>query len=311
MAVFASYDDIPPERVRHHRGSGGDHPSSDVYQFIGAPKDRSPGPNAFLVRYIPGTSSTTHYHAADQMQIVVEGKGVLGHHELTPYQVHFARAYTPYGPLLPDHEQGWAFLTLRTRPDPEGAQRLSVARDKLVQIRDRRPFQTTCKVTFREPVNGVAIEEIPGLGNEEGLRGFALTLAPGSATTAPPAAASDGQYLLAVEGELVHDGRLRKALTIAFVGADEAPLRLQAGPSGLKAMILNFPQVAPTAAQVAADTSAATRCWQCQLCGFVYDEAAGMPDEGIPPGTPWDKVPDSWTCPDCGAVKSDFVMVEI
>lgn len=51
--------------------------------------------------------------------------------------------------------------------------------------------------------------------------------------------------------------------------------------------------------------------WQCFYCGFIYDQAAGLPDEGIPAGTAWDDIPDSWVCPQCGAIKADFVMLEI
>lgn len=53
------------------------------------------------------------------------------------------------------------------------------------------------------------------------------------------------------------------------------------------------------------------RSWICVVCGFIYDEAAGMPDEGIEAGTRWQDVPDSWTCPDCGVGKEDFEMVEL
>jgi rubredoxin len=49
----------------------------------------------------------------------------------------------------------------------------------------------------------------------------------------------------------------------------------------------------------------------CVVCGFIYDEAKGLPDEGIAPGTRWDDIPENWTCPDCGAVKSDFEMIEV
>ncbi|WP_444545193.1 rubredoxin [Streptomyces brasiliensis] len=38
----------------------------------------------------------------------------------------------------------------------------------------------------------------------------------------------------------------------------------------------------------------------CQVCGLVYDEAEGWPDEGIAPGTAWEDIPDDWSCPDCG-----------
>lgn len=51
--------------------------------------------------------------------------------------------------------------------------------------------------------------------------------------------------------------------------------------------------------------------WVCVVCGFVYDEALGLPDEGIPPGTRWADIPDDWQCPECGVSKADFEMVEV
>jgi rubredoxin len=53
------------------------------------------------------------------------------------------------------------------------------------------------------------------------------------------------------------------------------------------------------------------RRWECVLCGFVYDEALGLPEDGIAPGTRWEDVPEDWICPDCAATKADFNMVEI
>jgi len=46
--------------------------------------------------------------------------------------------------------------------------------------------------------------------------------------------------------------------------------------------------------------------WICIACGLVYDEAAGMPDHGIPPGTRFEDIPAGWLCPDCGATKDYF-----
>jgi rubredoxin len=51
--------------------------------------------------------------------------------------------------------------------------------------------------------------------------------------------------------------------------------------------------------------------WQCFFCGFIYDEAEGLPEEGIPPGTRWEDIPEDFVCPDCGASKADFEMIEI
>jgi len=49
----------------------------------------------------------------------------------------------------------------------------------------------------------------------------------------------------------------------------------------------------------------------CVICGFVYEEEKGRPEEDIAPGTRWEDVPETWTCPDCGAGKDDFEMIEI
>jgi len=46
--------------------------------------------------------------------------------------------------------------------------------------------------------------------------------------------------------------------------------------------------------------------YTCNLCGYVYDEAAGDPDSGIAPGTKFEDLPDDWMCPVCGASKDNF-----
>lgn len=52
------------------------------------------------------------------------------------------------------------------------------------------------------------------------------------------------------------------------------------------------------------------KSWQCQTCGFIYNEAEGLPAEGIAPGTRWADIPPDWICPLCGTPKADFDMIE-
>lgn len=54
-----------------------------------------------------------------------------------------------------------------------------------------------------------------------------------------------------------------------------------------------------------------SRKWECQICGFIYEEALGLPEEGIAPGTAWEDIPEDWSCPDCGVSKAEFDMVEL
>ncbi len=53
------------------------------------------------------------------------------------------------------------------------------------------------------------------------------------------------------------------------------------------------------------------RKWICTVCGFIYDEAEGLPEEGIMPGTLWEDIPEDWQCPECSVGKEDFEMVEL
>lgn len=50
--------------------------------------------------------------------------------------------------------------------------------------------------------------------------------------------------------------------------------------------------------------------WECIVCGLIYDEKEGWPDDGIAPGTKWEDVPEDWLCPDCGVGKEDFELLE-
>jgi rubredoxin len=54
-----------------------------------------------------------------------------------------------------------------------------------------------------------------------------------------------------------------------------------------------------------------SKTWMCLICGWIYDEAMGAPEDGVVAGTLWADVPMNWVCPECGARKEDFEMVSI
>jgi rubredoxin len=53
-------------------------------------------------------------------------------------------------------------------------------------------------------------------------------------------------------------------------------------------------------------TTVAYRKFVCIVCNHLYDEALGDPESGNAPGTRWERIPEDWTCPDCGTAKADF-----
>ncbi len=58
-------------------------------------------------------------------------------------------------------------------------------------------------------------------------------------------------------------------------------------------------------------TDTAYKKYECIICGHIYDEALGAPDDGIPPGTRFDDIPDDWVCPDCGVGKADYELLKL
>jgi rubredoxin len=277
--------------------------------YMVPPNEDARQPQAFLAECGPQRVLRTHFHENDQFQIFVSGDGHAGKHPIAPYQVHFARAHTPYGPIVAK-ENGVGFLTLRTRKDP-GAQYLPEKRDKLDQVPGRKPWQLTRQVNFPKAESApVAVEPLEGMQDETGLAAHALSMKANAQAAAPDPSNSNGQYIVVLGGSLMHEGKEHKATTIIFVQPEEGPFELVAGPEGLEAVALNFPRAQAPIAVEAADPDSEFKVWHCVLCAFVYDEAAGLPEDGIAPGTRWADVPENWGCPDCSAKKADFEMVE-
>ncbi|XYI02502.1 rubredoxin [Sorangium sp. So ce1128] len=57
-------------------------------------------------------------------------------------------------------------------------------------------------------------------------------------------------------------------------------------------------------------TDEACKVWICQSYGYIYDEYADDPSEGLGPETRWTEIPEDWLCPMCRTPTSDFDMVE-
>jgi rubredoxin len=306
MTIVVAHDDVKANRRSRIHEDGIFVALTD---FIVANPEQGITAQAMLVEEGPHRNLRTHYHDEDEFQIFTAGGGTNGKHPIKPFQLHFARKHTPYGPILAS-EAGCAFLTLRSRSD-NGAKFMPESRARLDGVQDRHPWQIGADIKFPEVAEGGAMEPVAGVRDDYGLDAQALRLAPGARLLAPSPAGTDGQYLVVLRGSLIHEGAQRNAITIIFLQPGDAAFELQAGSSGLDALVLSLPRqgAATATAERAPDTE--FKVWQCVLCAFVYDEAAGLVEEGIPPGTRWEDVPESFTCSDCGASKSDFVMAEL
>jgi rubredoxin len=309
MPRVVAYEDAKAHRFSRRNGKAYRTP------FFESSADTPDLPVAQLSEGSAGRVIHTHFHRNDQWQVIVGGKGAFGRHKVAPYAIHFTRAYTPYGPTVADSETGIASLTLFARYEVD-AYYLPESLETLNQVPNRRPYQLTRQIALpsqrgrRIESGTVLLEEVPGVRDDEGLGAYALTMAPNTRTTAPDPATGDGQFLIVVTGGLWHENRMLQALTIVFTKPTEAAFSVHAGDDGLEAIIVNYPRRTFAAAVDEESAVSGHRRWQCKLCAFAYDEASGLPEEGIAAGTPWAEVPDDWTCPDCAAAKSEFDRVD-
>lgn len=319
MALAIAFDDVKNNQItvegNADKGTFGTVLATD---FFNTP-DSAEAPHAGLYQFAPGRVSHPHFHRVDQFQVVVAGKGKMGRHDLTTYSVHFSRAYTPYGPFICDAGTGLTCFVMHAHTKPDWrSQHFPQAQDQLRQVTDRQPWQVTFPVAF--PVlqsdatsADAMLQDVPGSKDEHGLATYTLSMKPNTRASAPDPSHGDGQYLVVVKGSLLHNNSEHKALALVYVESKEAPYRVHAGAGGLEAIVVNYPRPLAwkTDTGTHAQATAGFRKWQCMLCAFVYDEAAGLPEEGIPPGTRWQDVPESWSCPDCSASKADFEMTEL
>ncbi|MFP4147454.1 MAG: rubredoxin [Halorhodospira sp.] len=55
----------------------------------------------------------------------------------------------------------------------------------------------------------------------------------------------------------------------------------------------------------------AERIWVCTVCGWMYDEGQGLPEQGVEPGTPFEELPADFLCPECGADREAFELMAV
>ncbi|HEY2620091.1 MAG TPA: hypothetical protein VGI78_22300 [Acetobacteraceae bacterium] len=231
MPVIISADDAHPTRRRASSNGTGFWLTSYIgvnRYTASAETPPEPGaiyPMAFLVEQDPDAVVGAHYHQADQFQVMVAGNGRLGTHGVAAAAMHFAGAWSPYGPLAAGHD-GLQYFTLRNGWDP-GA--------RYMEFPDNRAALRSVPRLHREVVGEIA-------PTADGLWARRYHIAAGESAAAPDAANGGGQFWLVLSGSLRHGGKTMPPRSCVFVHPEEAPLTVVAGADGLDAMAMQFPR---------------------------------------------------------------------
>lgn len=199
-------------------------------------------PQSHLVEQPPASVIPAHFHEVDQFQVIVEGTGKLGRHDVRPIAVHYAGGHTAYGPIVAG-AGGLAYFTLRRDLDP-GAQFLPGARDRLKRAVRRLLLATDVDPTPVTKLGGVGSVSRESVLDEQtdGAAGWIMRVGAHGRSAGPDPASGGGQYHVVVGGALVHEGISLPRLSCLFLSSTESPLAITAGPEGLELLMLQFPR---------------------------------------------------------------------
>jgi len=187
-------------------------------------------PQAFLVEMPePGSVIPPHFHREDEFQVVVAGNGSLGKHALDGVAVHFADAYTPYGPIRIGSD-GLTFFTLRARAD-QGAEYMPESRAQMARKARR-------SVAADVPARGESAALWPT--HDDGLGAWIVRARPREGVASPPG--DGGRYYLIVEGSATHDATTLPRWSCIWKAGEAAHPALIAGPAGVDIVVVQFPQ---------------------------------------------------------------------
>jgi hypothetical protein len=193
-------------------------------------------PMAFLVEQDPGEVANAHFHQADEFQVVVAGEGTLGNHTVRPIAVHFAGAFTAYGPIVAG-SAGLTYFTLRNGFDP-GAR-------YMLRGENRAALRAQPGRQHRE-----AVAAPPGAGGSrlllgpepDGMASWHYRVAPGESVQGSDPAYGRGQYWLLVAGSVQCDEMALQPLSCAFVYPEDPPFAAIGGPDGATLLAMQFPR---------------------------------------------------------------------
>lgn len=273
MILVASSEAALAGRKRDEAGCCRFHRSSFIGSDAGAtgvvaahpeiPADSHvPYPVAYLIELDPHSDLDVHFHRANQFQVFVDGDGVINRHAVERVTVHYAGAYTAYGPIRPG-ARGLAFFTLRDAWDP-GARFLPAHKNELRLARSRRreALATPFALPDAAALAATAERSCTTLlaSHDDALGAWCQRLPPGAGVEVPTLSGSGGQFWLVLAGVLEWPGReALSARSCAYLDADAKPPAPSAGPGGLMLLVMRLPQrLRPIAYTRAADGAPAS-----------------------------------------------------
>jgi hypothetical protein len=201
-------------------------------------------PTVFLAEQPPNCSLEPHFHTRNQFQLFVAGKGQLGPQELAAVTVHYAGAFTGYGPLVSGSE-GLKYFTIRAQFE-SGFIPAEQAREKMIRGPKRH-----AEALVGEPLTSEALASLAQLESKDiiqpdaGLGVRRLRLPHGTHCDISQISGSSGFFLVILAGVGDVAGVKLQPWESAFVPFADGLQQIQAADGGTELVVLHVPEEAP------------------------------------------------------------------
>ena len=195
-------------------------------------------PTIFMVEQPPGSQLPTHFHRQNEFQVVIRGSGSIGTHAVAPISVHYAGAYTGYGPVTAG-EDGLTYFTIRPVFDT-GAVLASEARTQMIRGPKRQAYARPYAIQSRR-AQDPARSEVLISPEADGLYCGVESMPGGGQLQTECHPHSGGTFYLVLDGELEVAGETLGLWESAFLSAGEPAITLRAGGSGATVLVMRSP----------------------------------------------------------------------
>lgn len=209
--------------------------------WMKAGDDPAFSPTVFLVEQPPDVSLRTHFHRNNQFQLFVRGSGSLGPHPLAALTVHYAGAYSGYGPLVSGSD-GLAYFTLRSVFET-GSLTVAQHADQMKRGPKRQLHSQPVPIATAASLAGqmsVTVNDLIPL-QVDAIAARLHTLPAYASHGGLDPAGSAGQFYVVLAGALIVGKHKLQAWQSLFVSANEGPLQLVASSQGVQVVCVQMP----------------------------------------------------------------------
>ena len=215
------------------------------YDYFKNEEDINLSPQSYLIKQLPNITNPTHFHIQNQFQVFVHGSGTFGRHPIEPYIVHYAGAFTGYGPIVAGTE-GLNYLTLRARRDP-GAKFLPEQKNLFMAGPKRHFTSRQFKPLDSSIIHALKAPEFLWDHYDQEINlGVGLLRMPSfSSYVVQSELNSDGIFLVVIGGEVSVLSNTIGINQNIFLSANEPPLEIRVLKGFAELLVLQMPSKEP------------------------------------------------------------------